>query len=180
MKLKVNGIKNRVKDYVVEFEPFTIGDYVYKGAVVGSSKREYVKLEITLYAENQDGANRRITFALLDNNNIITLKRSKTFGVELSYKLTTIVQQSIKIVSNYRKKLKKMEKEDSGEEEATVEKDVKKEVVKKDTKKKEVKDKEVTEDVPEEEQCLVTNCHRKAIKPDGNPLFCDHHTKVRN
>ena len=109
MKLKVNGIKNRVKDYVVEYESFEVGDYIYQGAVVGSSKRDYVKLEITLYAETKDGNTRRITFALLENNNIIPLKRKKTFGVELSYKLTTIVQKSIKIVSKYRKKLKEVE-----------------------------------------------------------------------
>lgn len=166
MRLKVNGIKNRVNDYVVEYKPFEVGSYIYKGAVVGSSKRKYVKLEVTLYAKTKDGNSRRTTFALLENNNIVPLKRKKTFGVELSYKLTTIVQKSIKIVSNYRKKLKEMESN-------------KEEVAEKKPDKSESSESKKVEDVPEEDQCLVTDCTRKATGPKDNPLFCDYHTKIR-
>jgi len=178
MKLKVNGIKNRVKDYVVEYESFEVGDYIYQGAVVGSSKRDYVKLEITLYAETKDGNTRRITFALLENNNIIPLKRKKTFGVELSYKLTTIVQKSIKIVSKYRKKLKEVEEREENKEVSNEEEVAEKEENKSTKKEKDIS-KEVKE-VPEEDQCLVTDCTNKAVGPQGNPLFCKKHIKIRN
>lgn len=112
MKIKVKSVKKLDDGYGINFKPFKIGDYVYLGAKVSTSKVKRVKLEVELVARNPEGNKHRTTFGLLENGTIHTLKRRNSLGVELFFKLSTIVQESIRIVRKVRSRNKTQEKKE--------------------------------------------------------------------
>lgn len=151
MKVKVKSIRKVDGGYGINFKPFKIGDYVYLGAKVTTSKAKRIKIEVELVAKNPEGDDHRITFGLLENGTIHTLKRRSSLGVELFFKLSTIVQKSIRIARKVRSDMDnktqtdKKDKSDSGG------------------------DKKV---------CMVTDCEQEAVVPEEDPVFCEEHEKI--
>ena len=156
-KIKATGIKKLGNGYGVNFKPFKVNSYVYVGAKVKSSSIEHCKLQIDLIAYNNKKKKRIISFVLLDNGNITTLKRKSTFGVELHYKLTTIVQLTAKIVMKYRNKSKNTDNEVDESSKQEAEKSSKPTV---------------------NNTCMISDCNKEAVVPDSKPLFCEEHTHV--
>ena len=157
-----------------------------------SSNKDYVKLEITLIAE-MNGKSRRISFGLLDNNNIVTLKRKSTFGVKLAYQLTSVVQQTIKAVIKYRKTMKNKQNEggetnNSSKSDVKGDNDVKETYDKKGSKTNNDRYKSFnlhpeeddgkSKDMTKKVTCMVTDCDKEAVGPKGNPMFCEDHKKL--
>ena len=161
-KIKVKGVKKLDDGYGLNFKPFKINNYVYTGAKVSSSSKEYVKLEITLIAKNGDGDDRSTTFGLLENGTVKTLRRKNTFGTELFYKLSTVVQHCVNVVKKVRDELSEKEVSDGS-----------------DKTQDESADKETDEDNScEDDSCMVTDCNNKAVVPNDNPFLCEEHERV--
>jgi len=162
-KIKFKGIKKLKGGYGINFKPFKIDSYVYTGAKVTGSSKDYVKIEVTLVAKNSNGDERLSTFGVLENNTIKTLKRKNTFGTELFYKLSTIVQFSIKVAKKFKNKDTDDSDKDDSEPIA-----LSGEVASNEEESVEVDD----------NTCMVSDCDQEAFHPTHDPMFCDKHESL--